>query len=161
MAKTAKCRIVCDYRKKERPYTAKDVGRIACYAIRAGEDPDDIRRELLRCMPEEPEEIECDCQRLKQTIKNAQLAAALAAALIALLFPLQALFRTAASRALVIGSRAKAGDGLRVMSQAEYDAIKAATNKLPKSHEYLQRAINELSLAEREAFAVAKPIIIK
>jgi phage terminase Nu1 subunit (DNA packaging protein) len=74
---------ICRYvpnRKKLRVFTAKDVGRIACYALEDGADPAEMRHELQRCLPDDEE---CECERAKRLLLIGLAVLAFAAAGIA------------------------------------------------------------------------------
>jgi hypothetical protein len=75
--------IVC-YRKpnrtKARRYTAKDAGRIICYARKNGYSQAEIVREAGKCLDDF-----CDCERVKQNLRT--LLELLAGALIVFAIP--------------------------------------------------------------------------
>ena len=65
MALPTGCFKVCrPARKEPRKFTAKDVGRAACYAREAGESSADIMAEVGKCV----EVGECDCERIGQKV---------------------------------------------------------------------------------------------
>lgn len=51
-------------RTRERTFTARDVGRIACAAVQDGVTRRDLQREIARCVPNE----EIDCEKIRSFI---------------------------------------------------------------------------------------------
>ena len=53
-------------RNKLRVFTAKDCGRIVCYALEDGADLAELRKEVQRCLGGQ----DCDCETVKQFVRN-------------------------------------------------------------------------------------------
>lgn len=63
-----KCRVVCDYHDERRPYTARDVGRIACTAMRDGATWVQIKQAAMeKCGVGD---VECDCDEIEEKLKS-------------------------------------------------------------------------------------------
>jgi len=150
-----KCKIVCDYHKERRPFTAKDAARVICYARQGGARWSTIKEEASKkCGP--LDDLDCDCERLANTIRLAETALALAVAILAVvvtrgraLKKVQPIFKKAIERGITIE-----GEVIR-----DVKALDNAIDKAKFSQETLQKSINELSLAQREAFAMRNVII--
>lgn len=88
-----KCRIVCDYRSKRRPFTVTDAARVFCYAKRDTFEQvgfiqkfkDEVKE---RCG--EFEEQDCDCEKLRILVRNLETTLAVALAALALAIPITA-----------------------------------------------------------------------
>ncbi len=150
-----KCKVVCNYHRERRGFTAKDAGRVVCYAREGGATWTEIKREAgKRCGP--IEETECDCARLEATLRLAQTALALAVLAIGLIVTkgkvlpkVTPIVRKALERGITI-------EGEII---PELKALTDAVGKGKVASETLTKAINELSLAQREAFAMREVII--
>lgn len=157
-----KCKIVCNYRRNKRPFTVKDAARVYCYAKQdtfeqVGFDAEFKRHVRERCGGATDEE--CDCARLTEIIRVASGALALAVvAMAAILTRSSAVVRhrRTIQRAIERGITIE-GEVIR-----DITALGRATNRGNVSLETLQKAANELSLAEREILArEIRGIVIK
>lgn len=70
-------------RKTPRTFGAKDVGRVACAAVANGSSPEDIRKEVEKCIPLESKE----CEEAKDSVTRFAAAAGAAVAIILALIP--------------------------------------------------------------------------
>lgn len=84
------CRTVCRIDRPPRHFTAKQVGTIACSAIKHGANPKDVIAEVQKCVPEV-----CDCERVKDILLD--VLTLLAHIALVLLLPLAGLARTLAA----------------------------------------------------------------
>jgi hypothetical protein len=127
---------ICRYvpvRRTLRVFTAKDVGRIACYALNDGADPAEMRHELQRCLPDDEE---CECERAKNLILIGLAVLAFAAAGIA-------------SRSVV----GRAVDALRRSpNRTERELAEAAQNSLDDMLDTIRRNIREMQEAGETVF---------
>lgn len=86
------CKIVCNYHKQRRPYTARDAGRVICYAREGGATWEEVKKAANeRCGPIEVED--CDCEKLKSIIKAYETIMAVALSLVALAIPVASVLR--------------------------------------------------------------------
>jgi len=138
-------------RSKARVFTAKDVGRIVCYAIADGASIQDIRDEMEECMGEQED---CECDRLKQLIVNLNLLLEAVGLALSLLAGVRAL-----KTILVKGQKALASKGAKKEAKeledyivGEFKRIEDGGKAIPSLTEAVTRYRNELSLAERELF---------
>jgi len=151
-----KCKIVCDYHAERRPFTAKDASRVICYARAGGARWSEIKKLASeKCGP--LEDMDCDCERLQATIRLAETALALAVAAMLVL----------ATRGKALPEARKAMQkaiqrGITIEGQVIRDvkALENLAGKAPQYSETLTKAVNELSLAQREAFAI-RGVVIK
>jgi len=101
--------------------------------------------------------MDCDCERLQATIRLAETALALAvAAMLVLATKGKALpvARKAMQKAIQRGITIE-GEVIR-----DVKALENLAGKAPQYSETLTKAVNELSLAQREAFAI-RGVVIK
>lgn len=142
----AKCRVVCDYHDERRPFSAKDAGRVICYAVRDGA----TLREILNHAAEKCQvtEADCDCEKMGRYLTIAASALALAVAILAVMSPL----RTVILKRLP--------DLAKRLPKKEREAIEGVFRRLPDETETLNAAWKELSLAEREAMAHSRAVRI-
>lgn len=146
MADGPKCKIVCDYHTERRPFTAKDAGRVICYAVQDGASLREILNHAAqRC---KVTELDCDCEKLQQIIRLAEGALAVAVAILIAMSPL---------RRIILQ---RLPNEIKRLPKKEREAIEGVFRRLPDSQELLTKVQNELSLAERELAARARAIQI-
>lgn len=146
MANGPKCKIVCDYHDERRPFTAKDAGRVICYAVKEGATLRQILNEASqKC---QVTEMDCDCEKMGRYLSLAASALALAVTILAVMSPL---------RQVVLR---RLPDLVKRLPKKDADAIEGVFRRLPDEMETLQAAWKELSLAEREALAHARAVKI-
>jgi len=129
---------------------------VICYAREGGATFNEIKKAASeRCGP--IEETECDCARLEATIRIAETALALAVAVL-LVLATKGKSLPAARKAMQKAIQR----GITIEGEVIKDvkALENLASKAPQYGETMQRAINELSLAQREAFAL-RGVVIK
>jgi len=139
-------------RTKARVYTAKDVGRIICYAIADGATIQEIRDAAEECMGEQED---CECDRLKQLIQNLNLlleAVGLALSLLAGVKALRTIL-VKGRKALEAKGAAKEAKELDDFIEGDFKRIEEGGKAIPKLTEAVAKYRNELTLAERELFS--------
>lgn len=145
MALPSGCVQVCRPRRQTaRKYTAKDVGRIACYAREAGEANDAILAAIAECVSTG----ECDCERIKLFLAVAADAVVLTAALLANR-------RTAAREAEALLKRVMTQEGKAKLGTLEkINAWMALGDEADaKIDESLQNLLDSMKAAEQDSFA--------
>lgn len=77
-------------RSKRRTFTAKDVGRITCEALKDGESPESVRDEVVKCLT-----LSEECQAAKDKVKLYEDAFAITLTVLSLVVPLIKLVKVA------------------------------------------------------------------
>jgi glycerol dehydrogenase-like iron-containing ADH family enzyme len=141
------CRIVCDYHYERRPFTAKDVGRIACKAMSDGVTLQEIRTAIVeKCGVGE---VECDCEEVERELRKIQQAAELIIEIMLLAIPIVGV-ATKLLRTYRIAGAAKKAEDLQLVGKWLQDARTVAEANLSRTREILNKMAQE-----------AKPIVIK
>lgn len=145
MALPTGCVQVCRPRRQTaRKYTAKDVGRIACYAREAGEANDAILAAIAECV----QTGECDCERIKQFLSVAADAVILTAALLANR-------RAAAKEAEALLKRVMTQEGkVKLGTLEKINAWMALGDEADaKMDESLKNLLDSMKTTEQDSFA--------
>lgn len=145
MAKPNACRVVCNYHKERRPFTAKDAGRVICYAIRDGAELSEIMEEsFIKCgVVVDPCEEARD--RLEQLARGLEIAIEVAAVALPALAAARRYYR--ATKAA--GWRAGERDIGKVENLME-NADRLARENLARTKELLDKMQREGQIIIRE-----------
>jgi len=129
---------------------------VICYAREGGASWESIKQAASeRCGPLEG--ADCDCERLANTIRLAETALALA---VAVLLVVATKGRAIKKARQVYQKQIERGITIEGEVIRDLKALENASSKAGPVSENLQKVINELSLAQREAFAM-RDVVIK